>query len=652
MKAKKIQKTVAMTMALAACTYAPNIWAQEGGGSNEDARQTFPQVETNSPLGVNLQTGRFIEQGGDLQIGPLTVDHYIRSRAGGGYSFSPFATSLHSNGGFSGNTGVFVSIGNLRIAFEILFDGSFFPLDSANTGWRMVEEGSQWVLANKSGDEYRFDLHPGHHPDNQGRLLTTMQSADGHKQTYNYDSTARLTKVVSSRGYAVVLEYPGDNVVACGINLAVNAAANTCDGVALKVIYGRDSLGRITSITRPDNSVIGIQYHPNDGITFARPVCVTFPDSSTCAVQNTYVEANGTPLSPDMVEEQTNAAGETWKYHYIPVENFAGDYNPYPGEIRNSYSFMIPPGRQLNGPGISTYIFGNGFLTNADGPGFRETYSYNSNDVYRVTTFNGSSIHYYSLYPSIARKTEGNQIFFTRDYADNIVRRLEVPKSGSNADSIEVLWDYPAANKWSRPSICDGPDVLCDKPTKVTAPNNQVTDFTYDPVHGGVLTSTGPADVNGVRPQTRYSYVQRTARDANGNAVGQPIWLLDSQAFCKTSAATDNGCEDGPGDEVVTRYNYGPNTGANNLNLIGTAVEADGEALRTCYGYDVLGRKVSETQPKGNISSCPMQSLAPISLPPASAGSGDGSGTSGGGSGSGGGSDGVPDIDCGGLPCQ
>jgi YD repeat-containing protein len=56
---------------------------------------------------------------------------------------------------------------------------------------------------------------------------------------------------------------------------------------------------------------------------------------------------------------------------------------------------------------------------------------------------------------------------------------------------------------------------------------------------------------------------------------------------------------------VRTLYDYGPDAGPNNLLLRGTSVSADGTALRTCYGYDPLGRKVSETRPGAQLAACP-----------------------------------------------
>lgn len=71
------------------------------------------------------------------------------------------------------------------------------------------------------------------------------------------------------------------------------------------------------------------------------------------------------------------------------------------------------------------------------------------------------------------------------------------------------------------------------------------------------------------------------------------------------------GCAGGASDEVVTRYDYGPDTGSvgNNLLLRGkvvTAQDADGviRSYRTCYGYDALGNKIWETSPRAGLSAC------------------------------------------------
>ena len=93
--------------------------------------------------------------------------------------------------------------------------------------------------------------------------------------------------------------------------------------------------------------------------------------------------------------------------------------------------------------------------------------------------------------------------------------------------------------------------------------------------------------------------------------AGPPIWVQTATSMCRTSAATGNPAAPctTAGDEVRTTFEYGPDSGPNNLLLRGQAVTStDGgvtTTLRTCYAYDEDGRRISETQPNANLSSCP-----------------------------------------------
>jgi hypothetical protein len=40
------------------------------------------------------------------------------------------------------------------------------------------------------------------------------------------------------------------------------------------------------------------------------------------------------------------------------------------------------------------------------------------------------------------------------------------------------------------------------------------------------------------------------------------------------------------------------------LLLIGKSVTADGQTLRTCYSYDRVGKKISETAPRAGLAVC------------------------------------------------
>ena len=72
-----------------------------------------------------------------------------------------------------------------------------------------------------------------------------------------------------------------------------------------------------------------------------------------------------------------------------------------------------------------------------------------------------------------------------------------MPKPGSPLVDGNLYANYDAT--------CAIP-VKCNKPNWVKDALGNETDYAYDPTHGGVLTVTLPADLNGIRPQTRYTY--------------------------------------------------------------------------------------------------------------------------------------------------
>jgi hypothetical protein len=189
---------------------------------------------------------------------------------------------------------------------------------------------------------------------------------------------------------------------------------------------------------------------------------------------------------------------------------------------------------------------------------------------------------------------------FTYDARGNLTSRVRYPTPASGLPSItEETSTFPAT--------CDNYKT-CNKPDSVTDANGNVTNYTYSPDHGGVLTKTGPA-VGGIRPQTRYEYVQRYAwvKNAAGAYVqaATPIWLLATERTCRTTATTGNSCAGGATDEVVTSYDYGPDSGPNNLLKRGVIVAADSQSLRTCFNYDRFGNKISETKPAAGLTACP-----------------------------------------------
>lgn len=197
---------------------------------------------------------------------------------------------------------------------------------------------------------------------------------------------------------------------------------------------------------------------------------------------------------------------------------------------------------------------------------------------------------------------EGNTTNYTYDSNGNVLQITLHPKTGSGSTPLSESWTYGSSPCYVSPKTCNQPDTHTD-------PRGNVTTYSYDANHGGVLTETDPADANGIHPVKRYAYAQRYAwiKNASGSYVQAPtpIWLRTEERTCAQTATVGGACAGGSSDEIVTSYDYGPNSGPNNLLLRGKVVAASGTSLRTCYGYDQYGNKISETSPRAGLTSCP-----------------------------------------------
>lgn len=586
----------------------------------DDFRANFPPLYTTTPLGVNIQTGRFQYWLYTFEMGPFAVQrgfgksgfpflgrlywHTVQTATGAG---QPEVT-VALGGGFTETNAPGTQPKALVGGYgaELLLD---FYLDSQNNnyiwwssssaGYRLIHVAGGYTLTDHSGNTYFFADNGGNYPNPDG-LLTKVTYADGSTISIQYDAQQRLRFMTSSRGYAVLFEYGGSGVQSkiCGFNLAQTYAtsASSCSASTYTVSMAMTQLTsgayQINSVTDVMGGVSTATYTANNQLA-----CVTLPNSSTCEFTNTYGTLPGelAIYKPDQVRIQVDANGNNYNYDYdFPSKQLNGDDPPqYPGGP------PILSSGWVNGPGFSAQgNYENGLLKTLSAPGGGPVaFDYDGINLKKATY------------------AEGNSITITRDWVGNALTVVEAPKPGSSEPSLTRIQTFPTANLYGNPSICQAAsDKLCDKPiTQVDAKGNQ-TDYTYDPAHGGVLTKTLPAvQVNAsgatIRPQVRYEYAQRYAwiKNAGGtySQASTPIWVLTRERTCRTTAASGQTCAGGAADEVITDYDYGPDSGPNNLLLRGVAVTADGQTLRTCYRYDANGRKISQTQPKAGLAVCP-----------------------------------------------
>lgn len=203
--------------------------------------------------------------------------------------------------------------------------------------------------------------------------------------------------------------------------------------------------------------------------------------------------------------------------------------------------------------------------------------------VKSVTDELGRTVNY--LYDTSGRPTqvtlpEGNYWTFGYDSRGNVTGTTAVAKSGSGLANIvtSASFDLSCTNS-----------VKCNKPNSTTDAKGNVTNYTYDDAHGGVLTATRPAPATGLtRPQTRYSYASITS------ASGDPVYELTGVSACQTGhPETPSSCLNTADEARVTA--------AYNSNLLPTSTARSNGAgtlsATETYTYDPAGNRLTVDAP-------------------------------------------------------
>jgi len=625
-----------------------------------------------APGGVDMRSGRYVYNETDLSIGDKDGGLVLTRTM-------PEAISehFHSFGNFANNWDVYLVVymfdtqqtgsnsgfratlhnAGLTTTFDTAGSsaGSPFVLKSDGPGARLAYAGGAPLGASTvytyTGDDGTIIIF---RPIGGADCIITPGSAacaaassitrpDGTAYTLSYASTgnyngnyARLSKVESSRGYALVLEggtgWNGTGSLiskACVYNLALAPAPGNCaSGSLASATYVYSGL-RLSSVTGPDGATSNFGYSAPPGtgyqMQFYKPGASTPWLTNTVGVSTNNEE--GVPVESVSAQNFADGRSYTYTYDWAPANSILVSYTSivggsYTDNLGNTtsvkYGFPFLPGK---GPGDNVPC--TQFPCQDESPDqFPLVYQQTpgpeaiTDALGRITTFDYcdplAQIYLPSYYANrcvvgmLQSFTEPSgirtELTYTNFRYPTQVR--QVAKPGSGLPDIVKAATYDC----SQPRICG-------KPTSITDGRGNVTNYTYKPENGEVLTASLPADVNGIRPVKRYAYAQRYAWISNGaggyvQAAG-PVWLLSEERSCRATATVGNACAGGAADEVIVSYDYGPNTGAvgNNLLLRGktvTAQDTDGviRSLRTCYGYDRDGNKIWETSPRAGLAAC------------------------------------------------
>lgn len=539
-----------------------------------------------------------------------------------------------------------VIYGQERATF-VYGSGTYSSYDAASTFVDNVSVNGTCTWTQRDGTQIiYYGYHVSGTPVCQSNNIYQVVHPDGRIATYYYyalntqaPNPSPLLSIATNRGYLLKYNYSGTPTFGGETSVtAINRAFETCDPAAIScslanswptatltfqnkpmsVSDGFSSLGpnynpylhylftlqdaaHRQHIFELDSYWRVISYQPPQATTpvYSYTLCTLMSDNTTLThcfglstwnlnLPSDFQTYSLSPLLWDAVNNVTRI-GNVWNYLSSATQGTMTPPDPTQTPSEWSHSGSSPLG-------VSWAAYGNAT------PGTE----YSFGPIDEVDVYDGTVYHY--------ERDISNNLFTVRTKAGILTQEgydVRANLQNSQKNPIAGSGLAPIVQSAIYPPTCTNA-VTCNRPTSAQDANGNQYSFTYDPAHGGVLTVTGPA-VNGVQPQARKTYIQRFAWYYNSAGTmtreTHPIWLLATESSCISGAwvsgASTLGSECAlPNDELDTVYDYGPDSGPNNLRLLGMTVTSGGVTLRTCYGYDSQGNKIWETSPNANLASC------------------------------------------------
>jgi len=420
-----------------------------------------------------------------------------------------------------------------------------FPVDDEPTANTLDYDGTSIVYTLKDGTVARFEtvsLAWTNPMPVYGKLLSVTYPT-GEVLTFTYGPLTgwfpSWIQVESSLGYAMAGTY--------------NFSTGDWSPVAANLIEASCSAGSCTGPTFATAQTLGKSSTRSsaNGVTITTAAGITKSYTSGW-FQDNYGNVNIRVTS-------VTSGGATWTYSYVetldpPDSPWIIERNPQKPDGILTTTRTDPLGRTRV---VKSRLSTQKIISDTDALGKTTTFQY-SNDWYKT----GTGVLYQVTYP------EGNRVRWGADNRNNITEKWSEPKPGSGLSATIERASYPFE--------CTNLKT-CNKPEWIEDARGNRTDFTYDPTHGGVLTVTSPAQANGVRPQTRYTYGQFTPRyNRNGSMqlAAAPVWRLIQTSACTTTTS----CA-GTAGEVRTTFGYESSANPNNALLLSTTVAAGDNSL-------------------------------------------------------------------------
>jgi RHS repeat-associated protein len=510
---------------------------------------------------VNLATG-FLETGQvELSIGPGGAGGLSHTRTSArnnwrhGYFLSILTTSNSAT----------ISIGDQSATFTLV-NGNW--VSNEGSGATLSESDTTFVYTDSDGVIYSFNrgYGGGNYYGATSGVGTSITYPSGDKISLVYQieeiirpgdptiTLIRLQSVSNNSGYQLNYGYASD-FFTLNIVTAVNCSVDNCSNPSQSwptVSYSRtasgantqesvtDALGQVTRYTVSSQGVVGIKRPSSsvDDVVISygsdnRVASITNKNSATWSYSWSASANILTATITDPLSHQRVTTADTGKLVVLSDQDALNRKTHYQYDSQGRLTYMIPP---------------EGTLTNGVPTAGYTRYDY--------------------------------------DGRGNITTITRVAKTAGSPANIVSSATYP--------STCTN-QLICNKPETTTDERGKVTNYTYDPANGLITSVKRPAPtVNGVRPETRYTYTPLYAyyRQNGGSsptAAPTPITKLIGVSACATTASCAGGS-----DEIKTVIGYGPQTSgiANNLLPISVASGAGnsgGLTATVTSAYDAVG---------------------------------------------------------------
>ena len=438
--------------------------------------------------------------------------------------------------------------GGLAFSWSFYEDGwrhSAMGSISSSGNTYTVTVGGSSASFTKSGSTYTSDQ-------GDGKTLTYAYLAQGNPAGYYYTYTDRNgVKYRFSEAWA---DYFDD------VNEAMLDQITFPDKVKYNINYVDDisaTAARVQSISSSLKYRIHLEYANNgdpetpsefvDWKTIVKATaynndidpCWIFKDVCTFNEDWPHVIYTGSEFRVDTAK---NALGQTTTFSHNGSDQLTGIDSPDSGSANDI-----------------TYAYSSGKVSSVTTNGSMWSYSVSGNEVTvsgpssteRIYVLDGTTDRILSVEDGENQKTEytydttyeeriktvksprGNVMTYDYDGRGNVIETRLSPHTGTASDIVTSA---------TYTSGCGSP-ARCNKPTSTTDALNNVTNYTYDASHGGLLTVRYPA-VDGIRQKITYTYSQ--------THTGAPlIWRPTKVTTCPTQETCS-----GSAAESVTEFVY------------------------------------------------------------------------------------------------